>query len=89
MIEKIKTECIECKGTGLYIGFAEPKGTAIVCTQCAGSGCHEINFKPFTRRKGKHGIKTVCKSCGSFVYNCVSPVVISITYQEFQKGKMP
>lgn len=88
-MEKIKTECNECKGTGLYVGCSEPKGTAVVCMQCTGTGCDEINFKPFTRRKGRRGIQTVWRSSGSFVPTCIGPVVITITYQEFKQGKMP
>ena len=89
MIEKIKAECRACGATGLYRGFAEPKGAAVVCMQCTGTGCDEINFKPFTDRKGKRDIQTVWRSNGSSVCTGVGPVGISVTYQEFQQGKMP
>lgn len=89
MIEKIKTECIKCNGTGLYIGFAEPKGTAVVCMQCTGTGCDEINFKPFTRRKDRRGIQKISQSRGSFLGTGVGTTGKYITYQEFKQGKMP
>ena len=76
-METVKTECYACDGTGLYIGCAEPKGTAVVCVECEGSGCFEFPFKPFTRRKGRRGILTVSQSQRS------------ITYKEFQQDKTP
>lgn len=43
-----KAECQDCRATGLYSGFAEPKGTAVICHKCDGTGCVEICFTPFT-----------------------------------------
>ncbi|KKN99003.1 hypothetical protein LCGC14_0142480 [marine sediment metagenome] len=57
--ESIEAECWDCDGTGLYIGCAEPKGTAVICATCGGSGCEKIWYKPFTRRKGRRGIQTI------------------------------
>lgn len=88
-METYKTECIACGGTGLYSGLAEPKGTAVICIQCGGSGCKEITFTPFTRRKGRRGIQTVSLSRGSFIGTGVGSVGESITYKEFQQGRMP
>lgn len=76
-------------GSGLYRGFAEPEGVAVVCLNCKGSGCVEFSFTPFTRRKGKRGIQTVCQSAGSFVATGIGPTGRFVTYQEFQQGKMP
>lgn len=86
---RVKAECEYCKGTGLYSGFCEPKGTAVVCQGCAGSGCAIIHYKPFTRRKGKRGIKTVSLSAGTFIATGVGAVGHSISYAEFAKGKFP
>lgn len=55
----IKTECGDCGGTGLYSGFMEAKGEAVVCVGCRGSGCKEISYRPFERRKGRRGISRV------------------------------
>ncbi len=88
-METVKAECSACGGTGLYSGFAEPKGTAVVCVQCGGDGCQEIHYTPFTRRKGRRGITTVSRSRGSFIVTGVGPVGDSITYKEFHQGKMP
>lgn len=56
---KIDTECDSCSGTGLYSGFAEPKGKAVVCHGCSGTGCNTISYLPFTGRKRKRGIREV------------------------------
>lgn len=88
-METIYVECRACGGTGLYCGFAEPKGTAVVCVECGGDGCQEINYTPFTRRKGRRGVNTISRSRGSFVGTGVGPIGGTITYQEFQQGRMP
>lgn len=88
-MQTIKVECSVCCGTGLYVGFTGPKGTAVVCVQCDGTGCAEIRFTPFTHRNDTHGITSVSRSSGSFISTGVGPTSTSITYQEFQQGKMP
>lgn len=88
-METVKTECSSCGGTGLYSGFAEPEGTAVICVTCNGTGCQEIRFKPFDRRKGRRGIKTVKRSRGTFVGTGVGPTGGSVTYKEFEQGKRP
>ncbi len=59
----IKIECDACSATGLYCGFAEPKGTAVICHGCSGTGCLEVNnaynYTPFTGRKCKQGVQRV------------------------------
>lgn len=55
----ITAECDACGGTGLYCGFAEPKGTAVICNKCGGTGCQIIRYKPFAGRKRKRGVKRV------------------------------
>lgn len=85
----IKTECSSCDATGLYQGFAEAKGTAVVCLNCDGTGCRVVEFTPFTERKPKRGVKTVSRSRGSFIGAGVGATGESITYAEFAKGKMP
>jgi hypothetical protein len=56
-------KCYSCDGTGLYIGFAEHDGSAIVCRNCKGSGrIHEkIEYEDFEGRKKKKDIKRVYK----------------------------
>lgn len=55
---KEKIECDACDGTGLYSGFAEPKGIAVVCNKCDGKG-HGSGRRSFQGRKRKKGIHTV------------------------------
>ena len=87
-MEYVKAECGSCEASGLYCGFVESEGTAVVCLSCDGSGCKTISYRPFIKRKGRLGIKTVSLSRGSFILSCGS-VGDSITYKEFTKGAMP
>lgn len=89
MKQSIEIECRSCRGTGLYSGFAEPKGVAVVCVHCEGTGKEIFEYEPFTGRKPKKGIKTVKCSQGAFVFSGVGPDGDSITYEEFQNGKFP
>jgi hypothetical protein len=86
---KVKAECGSCDGTGLYCGFAEPKGTAVICLNCGGTGCDEIGYIRFTGRKERRDVHTVKRSAGSFIFTGVGPVGKSVTYEEFCRGKMP
>jgi hypothetical protein len=88
-METVKAECGACEGSGIYRGFAEPPGVGVVCLQCNGSGCQEIRYKPFERRKGKRGVHTIRRSAGNFIVTGVGPTGGSVTYAEFQQGKMP
>ena len=85
----IKIECSSCSGTGLYRGFAEPPGVAVICLNCNGTGSSEFAYTPFSGRKTRHDIKTVQRSRGSFIATGVGPGGNSITYQEFLQGKSP
>jgi len=46
----VKVECSDCRGTGLYIGFAEGEGTAVICSRCKGTGEKMLTYIPFTKR---------------------------------------
>ena len=47
-------ECQYCYGTGLYSGFAEGPGGAVICKGCQGSGCEVFVVQnPFIKRKRK------------------------------------
>ncbi len=52
-------ECASCDGTGLYVGFTEPPGSAVVCHYCKGTGGRRSSYTLFTKRKPKRGIHTV------------------------------
>lgn len=85
---EVKAECGSCGGTGLYRGMAEPKGIAVVCLTCGGTGCKTITYTPFQARKPRSDVRTVQRSAGSFILDC-GPVGHAISYQDFQNGKMP
>lgn len=85
----LETECRSCGGSGVYRGFAEPPGVAVVCLNCDGSGCSKINYTPFTGRKPREGIQEVRRSRGTFIGTGVGPTGGSVTYREFVNGKLP
>lgn len=86
---KIQTECGSCGGTGVYCGFAEPKGVGVVCLGCNGTGCATVEYKEFTGLKKRKGVDTVRLSRGTFIATGVGPAGSSVTYQEFLDGKRP
>jgi hypothetical protein len=57
-------ECPSCRGTGLYVGFAEKDGFAVVCHTCDGTGKHhfEHTYNEFTYRKDVQGVKRVLET---------------------------
>ena len=81
----IKVECSSCGATGLYSGFMEAKGTAVVCDRCDGSGCETIWYTLFTKRRPRRGIAKVYQSRKSFFGVPGKP----ISYTAFARGKMP
>jgi hypothetical protein len=86
---KVKAECGSCSATGVYCGFAEPKGTGVVCLNCDGSGWVDIEYTPFSVLKRRKGVDTVKRSRGSFIVTGVGPVGDSVSYEEFFNGKKP
>lgn len=53
--------CKSCKGTGIYVGFAEKSGAGIVCHTCKGTGCNQWNYPydDFIEKKSRRDIKRV------------------------------
>jgi len=45
---KVKVKCTACEATGVYHGFMEPPGVAVICYICSGKGYEmkEIFEKP-------------------------------------------
>lgn len=53
-------ECSDCGATGLYAGFAERPGAAVVCKPCKGTGSVKLKMPAkFTGRRGRNGIRMV------------------------------
>lgn len=79
----VRAVCESCGGTGLYNGFMEAPGEAVVCVMCNGTGCETITYVPFERRKGRRGIKQVRFGSGLILD---TPTKENwFTYKEFQK----
>ena len=81
--QTIRIECSSCNGTGLYVGFAEAKGEAVVCVSCKGTGCRTISYKPFGGRKRRNGITKVRFGSGLIIDNPTSSSWM--TYDEFKE----
>lgn len=62
-------ECPSCNGTGLYKGFAERDASAVICSQCKGTGMKHIKYeyKLFNKRKLMNHIERVYKSSGGYL----------------------
>lgn len=83
---EIKQECESCRGTGLYQGFCEPEGVAVVCHGCGGRGWAIHKYTEFTGRKRKNKIKIIRISRGSFIATGVGGINNSdMTYDEFRR----
>jgi hypothetical protein len=88
IMKTLSYECDACRGTGLYSGFCEGPGHAVVCLGCNGTGRAEFQYTPFTERKLRRDIKTVSLSKGRFIFAGVGPTGDNITYKEFLEGKL-
>lgn len=57
-------ECKDCKGTGLYIGFAEKDGFAVVCHTCKGTGCKHVVFEydDFEGKKKRNNVVQIVET---------------------------
>lgn len=89
MKQTIDVECESCSSTGVYHGFAEPKGVGVVCIRCNGTGCAKLAYTPFVARKRCEGIRIVQRSLGTFIGTGVGPLGKYVTYEEFFDGIMP
>lgn len=60
-VQKIECACESCGATGLYVGYAERNGAAVVCHTCDGTGkvTRKIEWDEFDGRKTRRGIKRV------------------------------
>lgn len=63
--------CTECDGTGLYVGFAESEGTAVICKRCKGSGevKRMFRYEEFTKRRMRSDVKRVYATNLGFTLN--------------------
>lgn len=80
----INTECRECSGTGLYSGFMEGNGQAVICVRCSGTGCQTISYKPFAGRKRRNGIKEIRYGSGMILDDTTRTKWMS--YEDFTKA---
>ena len=84
--KSIIVECPSCSGTGLYTGFMESKGEAVVFVACGGTGAKELHYTEFTGRKRKNGISKIRAGSGTILDDSRKSTWIS--YAEFEQ-KIP
>ena len=77
--QTIKIDCTSCNGKGLYQGFAERGGAAVICTQCGGTGCQKYEYFPFKGKKIDYSIRKVFACNVGYVINDESPHGIDYT----------
>lgn len=80
---QIKIACPSCAATGLYRGFAEAPGEAVVCLGCSGKGWKWLQYQPFEGRKRKEGVNKIRKSQGSLIATGVGGHGDAMDYAEF------
>jgi hypothetical protein len=96
---KIVIQCPSCKGTGLYKGFAEKDGAAVVCHTCQGTGKTDFSYEEFTGRKEREGVNRVYDGTHGYGisdidYTTAEGKVIRFseggcTYEEWKNGATP
>jgi hypothetical protein len=86
MAKSIVIQCPSCRGTGLYKGFMEAEGEAVICASCSGTGAQELRYEEFTGRKRKNGVRKIRAGSGTILDNPGRSAWI--TYEEFER-KIP
>lgn len=81
---RVNAACSSCGATGLYSGMCEGPGRAVICLDCGGTGCQEIEYKPYEGRKRKRGIQTIQQSRGRFIAGPIGGGGREMTYAEFE-----
>lgn len=84
MIE-VKIECEACDATGLHRFHRQLEKVAVLCRDCQGAGHVMRRYKPFTKRATMTDIDTVYRH----VVMGTTRRPYTVTYDEFQAGKMP
>lgn len=64
-------ECKSCQGTGLFVGYAEKNGAAVICNKCKGTGCEHFKkeFYSFVGKKQKSNVTHVYATNPGFRIN--------------------
>lgn len=82
-------ECESCGGTGIYVGFAERDGSAVVCYRCRGEGHHatKIVYWDFAERKVVKSINRVfCANPGIGIGGSDLESFGGMAYQDWLRG---
>ena len=60
--KSVIAKCEACGGSGIYTGFAEQDGAAVVCYKCKGTGKVTIKYEEFKEREVTPGIRRVFRT---------------------------
>lgn len=95
----ISIECMACDATGLYIGFGEIDGAAVICSKCNGTGKVDFEYQPFTKKRIRDDVVRVFKGSFGFVHSASNVMqddgfVLAFasagcTYEEWLNGAEP
>jgi len=88
-------QCVECKGSGLYVGLAERDGAAVVCYKCKGTGkAHiKIEWEDFEGRRELPGVARVVANNPGVVVGQDDATGLALTdfggqsYEDWKAGK--
>lgn len=83
----VEAECSACNATGLYCGFAEPEGTAVICHGCGGTGRTVISYKPFEKRRRKRNVQRVLANNVWFTRKSGEPTISIEEFYHITEGK--
>jgi hypothetical protein len=85
----IEEQCSECGGSGVYKGFAEKGGLAVVCIHCNGTGKYTFkhSYKEFVGIQKRNSIKWVIPINPGYSLSENSPDIGGMSYDEWQSGK--
>jgi hypothetical protein len=83
-------QCVACGGTGLYQGMCEGNGRAVVCLDCNGTACKEIEYRPFSGRVRPNGMGRldhlkIQQSSGRLIIGPIGGAGEEMSYEEFRK----
>ena len=86
MIIEWVQQCAECKGTGLYVGFAERDGAGVVCQSCKGSGRRQmkVEYKEFTQRLQRTDVTHVYRTNPGIVVDAGKTVSGGVSIREWE-----
>lgn len=99
MKKTVEIECNACHGTGLYQGYGERHGAAVICCKCNGLGKVDFSYTEFEGRKEMPGVTRVFKPVPFFPQSGIDETTkdgsvlhfsrFGVSYEEWKNGSEP